>query len=211
MSATTETFDWFYIGHYGQLGPLSLQQLEELVVDGVIERDTLVWSPQLPTWSAAATVPQLGLAFSKVVDLNVPPPVPPPPLSSTPVIPQIPQIPQAPMNQPTFAVPPPPPATAYAPQPMYLPPTVPMGAPVMQVTHHHYVALPQSDKNRILAGILQIFLPGVGRMYLGYAAQGVIQLLTAFCGVGAIWSFIDGIVMLCGGVKLDGYGRELKD
>ena len=205
MSATTETFDWFYIGHYGQLGPLSLQQLEELVVDGVIEQNTLVWSPQLPSWSAASTVPQLGIAFSKVIDLNVPPPVPPPPLHSAPVIPQI---PPSPMSQPSYAVPPPPPT--YAPQPMYAPPTVPMGTPVMQV-HHHYVTLPQSDKNRVLAGILQIFLPGVGRMYLGYAAQGVIQLLTAFCGVGAIWSVIDGIVMLCGGIKLDGYGRELKD
>jgi hypothetical protein len=49
-------------------------------------------------------------------------------------------------------------------------------------------------------------------MYLGYLAQGVIQLLTTpLCGAGALWSYIDGIAILCGSTKLDGYGRVLKD
>ena len=72
--------------------------------------------------------------------------------------------------------------------------------------------LPVSDKSRIAAGVLQLIIPGVGRMYLGYLAQGVIQLLTTpLCGAGALWSYIDGIAILCGSTKLDGYGRVLKD
>jgi TM2 domain-containing membrane protein YozV len=69
----------------------------------------------------------------------------------------------------------------------------------------------RSDRSRTAAGILQIFLPGVGRMYLGYTAYGVLQLFLALCGVGFLWSFIDGIIILTGGVKLDGYGRHLQD
>lgn len=58
-----------------------------------------------------------------------------------------------------------------------------------------------------------MFVPGVGRMYLGYWAQGVIQLVVTIvtCGVLWIWPFIDGILMLAGSVKLDGYGRRLED
>lgn len=69
----------------------------------------------------------------------------------------------------------------------------------------------RSDRNRILAGILQFIIPGIGRLYLGYAAIGVMQLLLTCFLIGAIWSVIDGIVMLAGGVKLDGYGRVLSD
>jgi hypothetical protein len=71
----------------------------------------------------------------------------------------------------------------------------------------------KSDRSRTAAGILQILLPGVGRMYLGYLAYGVIQLALTIvtCGVLWIWSFIDGIIILSGGVRLDGYGRQLSD
>jgi TM2 domain-containing membrane protein YozV len=55
-------------------------------------------------------------------------------------------------------------------------------------------------------------VPGVGRMYMGYGAIGVLQLVLTLCGgVGYIWSFIDGIIILSGGVKMDGYGRQMKD
>ena len=73
------------------------------------------------------------------------------------------------------------------------------------------IAAPLSDKNRTVAGLLN-FLPGFGRFYLGYAAHGALQLFTAMmCGVGFIWSIIDGIYILAGGVKFDGYGRRLED
>ena len=69
----------------------------------------------------------------------------------------------------------------------------------------------RSDRNRALAGVLQLFLPGVGRIYLGYAAYGVLQLFFSVCAIGIIWSIIDGIIILTGGVKMDGYGRQLPD
>ena len=69
--------------------------------------------------------------------------------------------------------------------------------------------VPKSDKNRIVAGILNIVLPGVGRMYLGYSTVGVIQFLLMFIGVGYFWGIVDGLLMLTGNIKEDGYGREL--
>ena len=49
-------------------------------------------------------------------------------------------------------------------------------------------------------------------MYLGYAAYGVLQLVFTLCfGIGYLWSIIDGIIILTGGIKLDGYGRQLPD
>lgn len=70
-----------------------------------------------------------------------------------------------------------------------------------------------SDKNRTLAGILGIFLPGFGRMYLGYSAIGALQLIFTVmsCGVLWLWSIVDGIIILAGGVKTDGFGRTLPD
>ena len=64
-------------------------------------------------------------------------------------------------------------------------------------------------KSRLAAGLLNIFLPGVGRLYLGYVGIGVAQLLLAFIGVGVIWSFIDGIIILVGSVLVDGKGNPL--
>jgi hypothetical protein len=50
-------------------------------------------------------------------------------------------------------------------------------------------------------------------MYLGYAAQGVIQFLLFPCGLGVgwFWSVIDGIYILSGGLKMDGYGRRIDE
>lgn len=71
------------------------------------------------------------------------------------------------------------------------------------------------QKSKIAAGLLQIFLGGfgVGRFYLGYTGMGVAQLLVTFvtCGIGAIWPFIDGILILCGQVPNDANGVPLKD
>lgn len=70
------------------------------------------------------------------------------------------------------------------------------------------------QKSRLVAGLLQIFLGGfgVGRFYLGYTSMGLGQLFTNFlCGIGYIWAFIDGILILCGQVKTDARGIPLKD
>lgn len=70
---------------------------------------------------------------------------------------------------------------------------------------------PLSDKSRVVAGLLQLLLPiGIGRFYMGDIGTGVAQLLlTLLCGVGAIWAFIDGIVILAAGAT-DPRGRRLR-
>lgn len=87
---------------------------------------------------------------------------------------------------------------------------------------------PLSDKSKSTAGLLQILLGfigicGVGRLYIGSTAIGLIQLLGIFVGyilifvaIGFlvvpaiwIWAFVDGIMMLSGSVR-DGQGRPLR-
>lgn len=171
--------DWYYIGHYGQLGPLTREQIEELIDGGVISRETHVWSTGMTEWLPAARVVELQSIFDSTQNVATPPPPPPMPRVSDPTA----------MPASTYGTPP------------YAPPRF------GQV----YSPL-QSDRNRVLAGILQLLIPGVGRMYLGYAAYGVLQLAFTMCfGIGVLWSIIDGIIILTGGVKLDGYGRQLPD
>jgi len=72
-----------------------------------------------------------------------------------------------------------------------------------------------TQKSKMVAGLLGIFLGGlgVGRFYLGYSKIGILQLLVSVftCGIGAIWGFIDGIMILTGNPKVDGKGIALKD
>ncbi|MGN2640259.1 TM2 domain-containing protein [Nocardia takedensis] len=73
---------------------------------------------------------------------------------------------------------------------------------------------PLSDKQKLTAGLLQIFLGafGVGRFYLGYTGLGIAQIAVVWltCGIGGIWPLIDGIMMLTGKVP-DSDGRPLRD
>jgi hypothetical protein len=158
----SNSFEWYYIGKYGPLGPLSESQMIELAESGVIEKETLVWKAGMPDWTRAENVPELQrfLRFPQI-----PPPVPPDPPSHSKT------------------------SRHTSPFPAYL----------------------QSPCSRLLAGVLQV-LPGFGRIYLGYLAIGTLQLLMALCtcGVLSIWSWIDGIVILLGGVRYDGYGRILR-
>ena len=171
--------DWYYIGHYGQLGPLTREQIDELIDGGVIDRDTHVWSTGMPEWLPAARISELQPAFQSSQTLSAPPPPPNLPRISDPQTMPASTFGSAPMPPPSFG-------QIYSPL--------------------------QSDRNRVLAGILQLLIPGVGRMYLGYAAYGVLQLVFTLCfGIGYLWSIIDGIIILTGGVKLDGYGRQLPD
>lgn len=67
-----------------------------------------------------------------------------------------------------------------------------------------------SDKSKMVAGLLCLFLGayGVGRFYLGYTGLGVAQLCT--CGGCGIWSIIDCIQCFTGKMK-DAKGRPLRD
>ncbi len=157
--------DWYYVGHYGQLGPLSLEQMVALVHDSVVDRDTYVWRDGMTDWRQARAVPELSSYFASMG----PPPAP-------------------------GAAPPPLPSPASA----------------------GWIARPgftgKSDRSRLVGGLLN-FIPGVGRMYLGHGALGILQLAAFFltCGVSYVWNFVDALVILSGGVKYDGYGRRLED
>ncbi len=69
-------------------------------------------------------------------------------------------------------------------------------------------------KNKLVAGLLGIFLGGFGihRFYLGYSKIGVIQIVVTVvtCGAGALWGFIEGILILVGStITTDVDGRPL--
>jgi len=70
-------------------------------------------------------------------------------------------------------------------------------------------------KSKIAAGLLGIFLGGFGvhNFYLGYTTKAVIQLILTIvsCGIGSIWGFIEGILILTGSINTDAKGIPLKD
>ena len=76
---------------------------------------------------------------------------------------------------------------------------------------------PKSDKSKLAAGLLGLFLGGYGvhNFYLGNTKRAVIQLLlTIFtCGLAGIWGFVEGILILTGasGYQTDSSGRRLQD
>ncbi|KPI13369.1 hypothetical protein OK074_8803 [Actinobacteria bacterium OK074] len=69
---------------------------------------------------------------------------------------------------------------------------------------------PYSDKSKLVAGLLQIFLGGfgIGRFYVGSVGVGIAQLLT--CGGFGLWALIDGIMFLVSNDRTDKQGRVLR-
>ncbi|AXT85389.1 hypothetical protein C6I20_09455 [Aeromicrobium sp. A1-2] len=113
---------------------------------------------------------------------------------------------------PPGAYPPPPPG--YGPPPGGMPPPgQAYGAnPAAPWGVHPVTGIPYSDKQKLIAGLLQILVPfGIGRFYIGDTGLGIAQLLVTIftCGIGALWPFIDGIVMLVGDPN-DAQGRPLR-
>ena len=95
----------------------------------------------------------------------------------------------------------------------------PMGGMGMMQPHAPFgvdpmTGMPFSDKSKMVAGLLQIFLGsfGAGRFYTGHMGLAIAQIAVTWltCGVGAIWPLIDGIMMLTGKVP-DAQGRPLRD
>ena len=70
-------------------------------------------------------------------------------------------------------------------------------------------------KSKMAAGLLGIFLGGWGihRFYLGYTTIGIIQIVVTLItlGVGGIWGFIEGIMILTGNINKDAKGQPLKE
>ena len=84
--------------------------------------------------------------------------------------------------------------------------------------------MPYSDKSKVAAGLLQVFLGtfGVGRFYTGHTGLAVAQLCCCVAGVWlfswftcgmsaavALWPLIDGIVILASR-STDANGRLLR-
>lgn len=169
-------FEWYYVGQYGQLGPLDLDQMIDLAESGVILATTYVWKNGMSDWREARFVPEILVKIP-----NVPPP-PPVPTSAS--------------SAHSWATPPPDVQQQYLVSQSYL-----------------YRGAIVSPFSRVVAGVLNIFLPGIGRIYLGYQAIGILQLVLTICtfGIFWLWPFIDGILILVGTVRHDGYGRALPD
>jgi len=72
----------------------------------------------------------------------------------------------------------------------------------------------EGAKSKIVAGILGIVLGGLGvhRFYLGFIGIGILQIVVTLVtfGLGAIWGFIEGILILTGTINKDAKGLPLK-
>lgn len=72
----------------------------------------------------------------------------------------------------------------------------------------------RSHRSRVAAGILGVLLGGLGvhRFYLGHIGVGIIQIVVTVItfGFGAIWGFIEGIIILADGNFRDGEGKFLR-
>ncbi len=76
-------------------------------------------------------------------------------------------------------------------------------------------------KSKLVAGLLGIFLGSLGihNFYLGYTKKAVAQLLICLLGsclvvgpmIASVWGLVDGIMILCGKITVDGNGNPLKD
>lgn len=120
-----------------------------------------------------------------------------------------------PPNMPPGGYGAPPPPGGYGPPPGAYPPPQPgMMQPGSPYGVDPMTGMPLSDKSKMTAGLLQIFLGsfGVGRFYLGYTGLGIAQIAVVWCtcGLGGIWPLIDGIMMLTGKVP-DAQGRPLRE
>ncbi|HEX3357402.1 MAG TPA: RDD family protein [Tepidisphaeraceae bacterium] len=59
---------WFYSRGDAQEGPVTLEQLQELLRTGAIQPDNLVWIEGLTKWTAAWSIPALATAAAAPVD-----------------------------------------------------------------------------------------------------------------------------------------------
>jgi TM2 domain-containing membrane protein YozV len=118
--------------------------------------------------------------------------------------------------------PPPPPPTTPPPTPSpgyagYTPPGAPPGAYGVSSAAPYGLdprtGIPYSDKQKLIAGLLQILLPfGIGRYYIGDTKTGVWQTVATVltCGLAHIWVLIDGILMLVHDDTKDAQGYILR-
>jgi len=84
----------------------------------------------------------------------------------------------------------------------------------VRLTPNYLYAATQGTKSKLAAGLLGIFLGGFGvhRFYLGYIGIGIAQIVVTLItfGFGALWGFIEGILILAGSMDKDAHGHLLK-
>lgn len=76
-----------------------------------------------------------------------------------------------------------------------------------------------NQKSKIAAGLLGIFLGGLGvhNFYLGYTGKAIAQLLISLLSFGflspvsSLWGLIEGIMILVGSINVDGNGIPLTE
>jgi TM2 domain-containing membrane protein YozV len=77
-----------------------------------------------------------------------------------------------------------------------------------------YLEPPKAVKYKYVAAVLALFLgfTGAHRFYLGFYKLGLAQLaFTALTvGYGALWGFIEAVLLFAGHINKDGKGRPLK-
>ncbi len=77
-----------------------------------------------------------------------------------------------------------------------------------------FLTPPKAVKRKYVAGALALFLgfTGIHRFYLGFYWLGIAQvaLTAATVGYGALWGFIEAILLFTGNINKDAKGRPLK-
>ncbi len=127
---------------------------------------------------------------------------------ASPGQPQYGQQPQ-PSGQPPYGQQPP----AYAQQAPYAQQPPAYGQQPYGMQGQPYV----EQKSKLIGGLLGILLGGFGvhRFYLGHIGIGVLQIVVTFVtlGAGALWGFIEGIMILVGAetFRKDARGIPLKE
>jgi len=77
-----------------------------------------------------------------------------------------------------------------------------------------YLAPPKAVKYKYVAAVLALFLgfTGIYRFYLGFYKLGFAQLAVtaATVGYGALWGFVEAVLIFAGHINKDAKGRPLK-
>ena len=73
----------------------------------------------------------------------------------------------------------------------------------------------KGGKSKLVAGLLGLFFGawGIHNFYLGFSSKAVTQIIVTIvtCGIGSIWGFIEGILILTGDINTDSDGKPLSD
>ena len=51
---------WFYVENENRLGPVAVEQIAHLILNGGLPRTALVWRHGLPDWTEAGRIPEIA-------------------------------------------------------------------------------------------------------------------------------------------------------